>query len=452
MVLPGSVRTLELPGLSDKGDVVDWITAGGTREALEELVDAIVQPEQPQAPQANFEAAIRAVVAEFNNTYMLVNEAGKAIIYQPGFDPVLKRRHFDRLSTRDLTTLYLNRHVQVGIDEKKWPVYKGVADVWLRHQDRRQFIHGVVFDPSGRQAPGVLNLWEGFAVKPKPGDWSLMRAHIHKIICCGDPLRFNYLMRWMARMFQRPAEQGEVAVVMRSSGEGTGKGTMAKVLMSLTGHHGLAISNGKHLTGNFNNHLRDVVFLFADEALFAGDRQHVGALNSLISEPYLTIEAKFGNAFQAPNYLHVVMASNKTGLFPPLVAPGDISCWMVSELMKGDHEYFAAIWAQMKAGGYEAMLHDLLALDITTFNVRDVPITEGLQQQKKLSLQTTEAWWVDCLERGYVFRSRLGLEKDFAAWHPKISTELLFASYLEFAKSRGERRPALPRRPRPVLR
>ena len=97
--------------------------------------------------------------------------------------------------------------------------------------------------------------------------------------------------------------------------------------------------------------------------------------------------------------------------------------------MKGDHAYFAAIWKQMEAGGYAAMLHDLLALDLTTFNVRAVPTTEGLQRQRKLSLQTTEAWWLDCLERGYVFRSRLGLEQDFAVWHDQISTELLFSSY-----------------------
>ena len=95
----------------------------------------------------------------------------------------------------------------------------------------------------------------------------------------------------------------------------------------------------------------------------------------------------------------------------------------------------------MEAGGYAAMLHDLLAYDLTGFNVRAVPVTEGLQRQRKLSLPTTEGWWLDCLERGYVFRSRLGLEAEFAKWHNKVTTELLLDSYLEFAKSCGERRP-----------
>jgi hypothetical protein len=427
------VRILDLPGLPEKGDVADWIAAGGTREALEALL--------PTAePQTDWTASVNAVVADFNSRYVLVNENGKAVIYQQGYDPVLKRRRFDRLATRDLQTLYMNERIQIGTDEKDRPVYKGVADIWLRHPNRRQFIHGVTFDPSMQVPPGVLNLWEGFAIKSAPGDWSLMRKHIENIICDGDPIRFNYLIHWMARMVQRPAEQGEVAVVMQG-GEGTGKGTLAKAMMHITGHHGLAISNGKHLVGNFNGHLRDIIFLFADEALFAGDRQHVGALKSLISEPYLTVEAKFANAVQAPNFLHVMMASNEAWVVPASHDARRFFVLDVSEAMKGDHTYFAAIWKQMDAGGYAAMLHDLLALDLTTFNVRSVPTTEGLQRQRKLSLQTTEAWWLDCLERGYVFRSRYGLEEQFGAWYPKISTELLFASYLEFAKARGERRP-----------
>jgi hypothetical protein len=40
---------------------------------------------------------------------------------------------------------------------------------------------------------------------------------------------------------------------------------------------------------------------------------------------------------------------------------------VISEAMKGNHAYFAAIQEEMDAGGYEAMLHDLLAIDLTDF-------------------------------------------------------------------------------------
>jgi hypothetical protein len=45
------------------------------------------------------------------------------------------------------------------------------------------------------------------------------------------------------------------------------------------------------------------------------------------------------------------------------------------------------------------------------------------------------------LERGYVFKSKLGLEDVFAVWHEVVSTELLFASYSEFADRHRERHP-----------
>jgi hypothetical protein len=95
----------------------------------------------------------------------------------------------------------------------------------------------------------------------------------------------------------------------------------------------------------------------------------------------------------------------------------------------------------LDAGGYEAMLHELMHRDLAQFNVRNVPITEGLQEQKKLSLGTSESWWLDVLHRGYVYKSKHGLEAYFGEWHDVVSTEVLFASYSEFAKSKNERHP-----------
>ena len=40
---------------------------------------------------------IRALVAEFNDRYMVVSEAGKVMLYEPDTDPLLKRRFYQRL-------------------------------------------------------------------------------------------------------------------------------------------------------------------------------------------------------------------------------------------------------------------------------------------------------------------------------------------------------------------
>jgi len=163
------------------------------------------------------------MVSRVNGEYCIVNEGGKALVYQRGENLVLKRRVFYKLSTNDFKTFHMNDRIEVGVDAEGNPKMRSVGSVWLSHPDRRQFIKGVTFDPSNQTAPGVLNLWEGFGVEPVPGDWSLLQDHIEKVICSGNQEHCDYLLNWLARMVQFPAQQGEVAVVLKGE-EGCGKG------------------------------------------------------------------------------------------------------------------------------------------------------------------------------------------------------------------------------------
>jgi hypothetical protein len=103
-----------------------------------------------------------------------------------------------------------------------------------------------------------------------------------KVTCAGDPAHYEYLLDWSARLFQYPAEPAEVPIVMRGA-EGVGKGIFARFMIRAFGQHGIKISSAAHLVGNFNVHPRDCVVLFADEAFYAGDKQHEGRLKSLIT-------------------------------------------------------------------------------------------------------------------------------------------------------------------------
>ena len=297
-----------------------------------------------------------------------------------------------------------------------------------------------MFDPSKRKYPAnVLNLWQGFAVTEKPGSWSLLKAHIRDILCNGNDDHCKWLLDWMANLFQNPARQGEVAIAMRGP-EGSGKGIVARAIRHILGQHGFVISNPKHLIGNFNAHQRDCLFLFVDEAFWAGDRAHIGVLKSVITEPHLTIEGKGRDVILVPNFLHIMMATNELWAVPASVDSRRFCVFDVSNARANDTAYFGAILKELDNGGYEAMLFELLNRTITS-NLRLPPVTDALVTQRTLSLPTTESWWLDCLHRGYVFASKHGLEDIFAQWINPISTELLFASYLAFCGTHHERRP-----------
>jgi hypothetical protein len=86
---------------------------------------------------------------------------------------------------------------------------------------------------------------------------------------------------------------------------------------------------------------------------------------------------------------------------------------------------------QMEAGGLAAMLHDLLNVDLTGFHPRMVSSTPELEEQKLYSHDTLHRWWLDVLDRGFVWRSRHGISV-FTQWEPFVATELLAHSYRQW--------------------
>jgi hypothetical protein len=270
-----------------------------------------------------------------------------------------------------------------------------------------------------------------------------MKEHLRTIVCGGDETYFSYLTGWMARAVQHPADQGEVAIVLRG-GKGVGKGILGHALRKIFGQHGMYISQSKHLVGAFNAHLRDCVLLFADEAFFAGDKPAEGTLKALITEETLTIEAKGQNVILSKNHLHTIMASNEKWVIPASLDERRFFVLNVPNVRQGDLAYFKSIIKELESGGYAAMLHELLNYDISNFDVRRVPATAALDEQKKLSLSSEIQWWHEILSRGYVYRSKYGLEDYFGQWHDFMSTDVLYDSYKDHARSRNDRYPMAP--------
>ena len=210
-------------------------------------------------------------------------------------------------------------------------------------------------------------------------------------------------------------------------------------LVKLLGQHAVHVAHAKHLVGSFNAHLRDAVFVFADEAFFAGDKQHEGVLKSLVTEPFITVEAKYQNAVMIANMTHILMASNSDWVIPATTDERRFCVMDVSDSHLGDRAYFNKLNAQMESGGLAAMLHDLLKYDLSAFDVRTVPQTAALSDQKRHSLDSLHRWWLSVLQRGFVWRSRHGAAM-FTHWEDFVTTELLYRSYLQWCSETRESR------------
>lgn len=290
----------------------------------------------------------------------------------------------------------------VWVDHAGAPKPMSLAEAWLKSPTRRQF-NRVVYDPGAPATTEVFNLWHGWGVKPKPGDWSILREHIIDNLCRGDQELAAWVLDWMADIYQTPHRKPGTAIAIKGE-KGTGKTKLSEWLSYITGDS-IVVDKAEHLTGNFNAHLANKILVTADEAMWGGARQSVGALNTLITSASLTVERKGVDAEEMRSLHRVIIIGNNDWLVP---ATRDERRYLVLEAgtdRQQDKAYFAALDRQMANGGAAAMLHDLCRREIT-HDVTTAPRTVGLGHQIAQGLKPIERLLVRLANEGMLRNTR----------------------------------------------
>ena len=292
--------------------------------------------------------------------------------------------------------------VPTGVSLKTGDVTaKKLGDAWLEHEKRRFYPGGLALAPPGRRAPlpGSYNLWKGFSVEPKRGDWGLFREHI-KLLVGGNQDHLRYVLAWMRETVRNPGRQIGVALSFRG-GTGTGKTSFATWFGKLFGKHFLPITSSEQLVGRFNEHLHETLLLFADEAVWAAGKGGLGTLKSLVTSDTLTIEAKFRKPLVVPNMVHLIIASNETWVVPAGIDDRRFAVFDVSDAHKDDAEFFESVSKQLFAdGGLSALLYDMLEDSGEDTNLKKIPTTAARAEQQESSMTPKQEWWYEMLLEG----------------------------------------------------
>lgn len=407
----------------DQGEAADQLEGGevGQLEADED--------DKPRGPRD-----LGYDVDSINAEYALVLLGSKAVVFldQPEA-PVDDQQRI--LTLEAFHAWHANTRTEVrGADGKIRAMTWSAR--WLKSRDRRSY-RGVEFHPDPDMKPGTkgyLNMWSGFAVEPKQGagKYDVFRDHLMNNVCMGDASMYAWVFGFFAHMMQKPRDRLGVGIVLRGA-MGSGKTKIGETFGSLIPRHYFLVDDPRYVTGQFNAHMATCLLLQADEAVWAGDKAAEGRLKGLVTSPIQQIESKGIDPIRLKNYVRLIMTSNEDWVVPAGKDERRFCVLDVDARCAQNHDYFREMDEELDAGGRQALLYDLLHFDLSKVNLRKIPKTEALLEQKLRSLDSIDTWLYTRLWEGVSLRNG-------ESWLAEVTVQAMVDDYIAAADRIGIKR------------
>ena len=360
-------------------------------EPLQELFEA--DPNAVPSPPA-LDPRLTAL-QEVNKTYAVVQVGSDVVILQ-------ELQHGDVVALLCQTAFRLklgNRFVPSPTGRGR---HQALPTAWLNWRERREY-NQVVFKPGDFEVPpSEYNLWRGWAVEPSPlGSCDLFLKHLLDVVCLGNQEHYEWLLDWLAHLFQHPQEKLGVVVGLQG-GQGAGKSIVGAALKRLLGRYQVIADKPDQVFGHFNGHLGQCLLLQAEEAFWGGNKAAAGSLKHLVTGEYLRIERKNIDSVEMRNFTRLLITTNEDRVWPISIDDRRLAIFEVSSDRVGDAQYFEAMIAELESGGAEKLLYILLTREIDTQRLRRPPRTAALEAQAAESMSAEEVWLHGLLSTGEI--------------------------------------------------
>jgi len=378
----------------------------------------------------NIQPQIKAVIDWMNRHYAVFNR-GQGVISIPQLE---YKRYYDisggeptgtadtnkiQITKRgDFQAFMKNRNLKY-LNEAGEECRHNYFDLWWNSIERRT-CDGFICYPSQKVQKNMINAWTGFNVNPARLESVVAEDEangpelkcepvldfIYEIICSKDDNAFDFVINWMAEMIQNPTPQKPgVALVLRSTGMGTGKGTFVTIIRDLIGPvHSVEMKDTDNILSSFNSMMENMLFVALDE-LYVNDKKSTRALQSIITEPTINIQRKFLDAYDNDSSTRILINSNDEHAIN--IKPDDRRFFVVdvAPYRRDDVRYWTELRACMSNGGKESLYNYLLNRPKVT---REMLLTRknrnsATLSQARQSFDSYDHWLVSILERQFIF-------------------------------------------------
>jgi len=290
---------------------------------------------------------------------------------------------------------------------------------WFKWPDKSFYPDGIGYYPeTSKSSVKLYNTFQGFGCEPIEGNVLLILNHIHDVLCGGDSVASNYFIYWLAHLFQKPAVKPSVAILMKSA-EGTGKGTLYKLLKKMLGANANQVNGHYQLTGRFNSVIAGKLLIFGDEVDLTS-KAVFDKTKGIISEPTISLELKGIDAEPVSNFARFIFAGNHGQILRAGTRERRFLVLEPSSDRVDDKGYFKALNDLIDGDGAAFFLEHLLTVDISSFNPYKAPATKGLIEEKLSSLSSILSFFYEELHKEKPFK---GVQKLFASEWISIYTQ-----------------------------
>jgi hypothetical protein len=312
------------------------------------------------------------------------------------------------------TTQYANRKIDVGTGQQ--PKIMALGAAWLSHSRRRNTPRVVMAPSQPSTLPdGSVNSWRGFNCEPSKGDVRPFIKLLKRLIPNIEERR--YVLSWLAALIQSPAQKFNVALVIWSREQGTGKSLLVETVGNLFDDRHFEVVGQEVFNDGFTDWQAHKVMVICDEVSSTDKRAVADRIKGWITASKNNINAKHAPKFKQPNLIKYVFLSNHADAV--YLDETDRRFFVVEatsvRLPKDDSVSFVK-WRDN--GGYAALLHYLQNLQTKDFNpTAPAPLSlskEAMVEDNKSDLER----WLDGVLAQRIF------DKNFL-----ISSEELASSY-----------------------
>lgn len=273
--------------------------------------------------------------------------------------------------------------------------------MWLQN-DRRKMINPdeLVFDPTESCKPPCINLYEGFALKPKGGVDISPILELVEHLCAHSADTENgvnevveWVLKWLAYPLKNPGAKMLTALIFHGP-QGAGKNLLFEIVAAIYGDYAMVVGQDQ-LEDKFNDWASQKMFLIGDEVVARTELYHQkNKLKAFITGSTIQINPKGLPLRTEANHCNVVFLSNET--LPLALEVGDRRYMVVYTPPKRKDDLYARVEECKRNGGIEAFYDYLISMDLTGFYTHTPPLmTNAKRDLITLNLRPEEKFAYD---------------------------------------------------------